>query len=353
MGVGASASLTGLLDGGLTKAIDPDAADPVAAIDTLDFSARGAAVSVNLALATAGGIAAFSRIDSIVGSSLAGDTLTGPDVGEVLDPATAAPAVLSPGTRVLVTDGTGSEAIYEYIGEELTDGNPSITGDQPFNLAIQDYSDPALWKLVDDHVNWNITGANAGEVEGTAFSSFENLTGRGASSDYFLFGAAGSLSGTLAGGVQAGSDTADGFAVFNATTNTTDVFQATTPEQSGTIVLAGKTIVYTGMDPAEFIEGDNAERQIRERAREQKRAANQVLVQTATPLETVPDMCYQAIVIDPPWDWGDEGDADQLEPGPTSGTSVVPGRVSSSIQSVCRCRRRAPRVRASHCTIAR
>ncbi|MES2101762.1 MAG: LEPR-XLL domain-containing protein, partial [Pseudomonadota bacterium] len=260
--IGASASLTGLLDGGLTKAIDPDAADPVAAIDTLDFSARGAAVSVNLALATAGGIAAFSRIDSIVGSSLAGDTLTGPDVGEVLDPATAAPAVLSPGTRVLVTDGTGSEAIYEYIGEELTDGNPSITGDQPFNLAIQDYSDPALWKLVDDHVNWNITGANAGEVEGTAFSSFENLTGRGASSDYFLFGAAGSLSGTLAGGVQAGSDTADGFAVFNATTNTTDVFQATTPEQSGTIVLAGKTIVYTGMDPAEFIEGDNAERQI-------------------------------------------------------------------------------------------
>jgi N6-adenosine-specific RNA methylase IME4 len=57
---------------------------------------------------------------------------------------------------------------------------------------------------------------------------------------------------------------------------------------------------------------DAAERQVRERAREQRRAENEALVQSAPPLEIAPDMRYQAIVIDPPWDWGDEGDADQF-----------------------------------------
>jgi N6-adenosine-specific RNA methylase IME4 len=57
---------------------------------------------------------------------------------------------------------------------------------------------------------------------------------------------------------------------------------------------------------------DAAERQLRERAREQQRAENRALVERTAPLETAPDMRYQAVVIDPPWDWGDEGDADQF-----------------------------------------
>ena len=135
--VGAAGSLSGLLDGGLDKAVDPLAVVPVAATDTLDYSAYGSGIFVNLALATATAIGEFSRIDALVGSAFA-DTLTGPGEAE-------------------------------------------------------------------DHINWTITGANAGEVEGTAFSGFENLTGRGVSSDYFLFETGGSVSGTVDGGSGVGT----------------------------------------------------------------------------------------------------------------------------------------------------
>lgn len=50
----------------------------------------------------------------------------------------------------------------------------------------------------------------------------------------------------------------------------------------------------------------------KEAEREQKRQENRALVDNVVPLHPAPDLRYQAIVIDPPWDWGDEGDADQL-----------------------------------------
>ena len=50
----------------------------------------------------------------------------------------------------------------------------------------------------------------------------------------------------------------------------------------------------------------------KEAGRQRQRDDNQSLVDSAVPLEPAPDMRYQVIVIDPPWDWGDEGDADQL-----------------------------------------
>jgi len=46
--------------------------------------------------------------------------------------------------------------------------------------------------------------------------------------------------------------------------------------------------------------------------REQKRQDNRLLVAEVAPLSANPQAVYQSIVIDPPWDWGDEGDADQL-----------------------------------------
>jgi N6-adenosine-specific RNA methylase IME4 len=42
------------------------------------------------------------------------------------------------------------------------------------------------------------------------------------------------------------------------------------------------------------------------------RKENRKLVETSTPLELIAGEQYQTIVIDPPWDWGDEGDEDQL-----------------------------------------
>jgi N6-adenosine-specific RNA methylase IME4 len=59
----------------------------------------------------------------------------------------------------------------------------------------------------------------------------------------------------------------------------------------------------------------------REREREQKREENRSLIDGSAPLPERPALRYQAIVIDPPWDWGDEGDVDQLgRARPTYGT---------------------------------
>jgi N6-adenosine-specific RNA methylase IME4 len=47
----------------------------------------------------------------------------------------------------------------------------------------------------------------------------------------------------------------------------------------------------------------------KEQRREERREENRALVQTAAPIEV---LTFPTIVLDPPWDWGDEGDADQL-----------------------------------------
>ena len=51
----------------------------------------------------------------------------------------------------------------------------------------------------------------------------------------------------------------------------------------------------------------------KEQKREGVRQVNRRLVEdTASPIEHVAGATYQTIAIDPPWDWGDEGDVDQL-----------------------------------------
>jgi N6-adenosine-specific RNA methylase IME4 len=56
----------------------------------------------------------------------------------------------------------------------------------------------------------------------------------------------------------------------------------------------------------------NAEaRAAREQARDQRRQANLAKVEQAAPLADV-DARFATIVIDPPWDWGDEGDVNQM-----------------------------------------
>lgn len=51
----------------------------------------------------------------------------------------------------------------------------------------------------------------------------------------------------------------------------------------------------------------------KELRREQKREGNRDLVEQATPIrEYVAGERFETIVLDPPWDWGDEGDQDQL-----------------------------------------
>jgi N6-adenosine-specific RNA methylase IME4 len=54
-------------------------------------------------------------------------------------------------------------------------------------------------------------------------------------------------------------------------------------------------------------------RKIKEMKREAKRQANrEAIAQTQSPEEAIEKGKFSTIVLDPPWDWGDEGDVDQL-----------------------------------------
>jgi N6-adenosine-specific RNA methylase IME4 len=63
-----------------------------------------------------------------------------------------------------------------------------------------------------------------------------------------------------------------------------------------------------------------AMRELKEAAREQRRDENRELIEQA-PSVALTTAKFATILIDPPWDWGDEGDADQLgRARPTYGT---------------------------------
>jgi N6-adenosine-specific RNA methylase IME4 len=65
-----------------------------------------------------------------------------------------------------------------------------------------------------------------------------------------------------------------------------------------------------------------AKRELKEQARETRRGENRSLIAKApTPTVATKAAKFATIVIDPPWDWGDEGDQDQLgRARPTYGT---------------------------------
>jgi N6-adenosine-specific RNA methylase IME4/ParB-like chromosome segregation protein Spo0J len=54
-----------------------------------------------------------------------------------------------------------------------------------------------------------------------------------------------------------------------------------------------------------------AQREIKEQTREARREENRAIIQNTTALESVAAR-FATIAIDPPWDWGDEGDVDQM-----------------------------------------
>src|SRR6185503_8486717 len=104
-----------------------------------------------------------------------------------------------------------------------------------------------------DQTSWTLTGANAGIVDLTAFSGFENLTGQASSNDAFVFATGGSISGTIDGG--AGSR--DGFAFLDGSGNLS-AYQPTTADQGGTY----SGVTFSGMDPYTPLGGSAANRVI-------------------------------------------------------------------------------------------
>ncbi len=139
--------------------------------DTLDYAASTAPVTVDLAAATASGVAGFVSIESVTGGA-ASDTLKGP-------------------------------------AEDST---------------------------------WIIDDANAGNVAGVSFSSFENLEGAADNEDTFVFEASGSLSGVADGGLD-GFDSLDVNGSFD-----TIIFTPTGPH-SGYVDRDGDVIEYAGLEP--------------------------------------------------------------------------------------------------------
>ncbi len=66
-----------------------------------------------------------------------------------------------------------------------------------------------------------------------------------------------------------------------------------------------------------------ATRELKEREREAKREDNRTVIAASPEPEKITGV-YSTIVIDPPWDWGDEGDQDQLgRARPTYGTMSI------------------------------
>ena len=90
---------------------------------------------------------------------------------------------------------------------------------------------------------WHVTGAGSGAVGGATFSGFENLVGAAGNRDQFVFGAHGALAGGIDGG-PGGFDTlvVDGGSYRNVGYRTID-------RSSGSVVLDGSVIHYTGLEP--------------------------------------------------------------------------------------------------------
>lgn len=55
----------------------------------------------------------------------------------------------------------------------------------------------------------------------------------------------------------------------------------------------------------------DAKREMKEQEREAKRSGNRSVVASVAQVDTL-ESVFSTIVIDPPWDWGDEGDGDQF-----------------------------------------
>ena len=77
-------------------------------------------------------------------------------------------------------------------------------------------------------------------------------------------------------------------------------------------------------------------REMKERAREQHRQENRVVVEQTKPVDLwASGAKFSTIVIDPPWDWGDEGDIDQMgRARPTYQTMPLPELAALPISSV-------------------
>lgn len=86
-----------------------------------------------------------------------------------------------------------------------------------------------------------------------------------------------------------------------------------------------EVIAPVNLNTGEILTATSLQRMAKESKRQSVRDANQQLVQGVTPIqEYTQGQRFKTVVIDPPWDWGDEGDIDQFGRGrPTYETMSI------------------------------
>ncbi|MFN9446209.1 MAG: hypothetical protein ACK57Y_09265, partial [Pirellulaceae bacterium] len=208
------------------------------------------------------GLLVFTSIASLTGGSST-DRF-------VIRPSGSVTGVIDGGLDLAQTPG-GDPAIdsidYSLYGSEVevnlsAESATGITGFDRIDLFVG--SNSAVWDTLrgageaEETTEWVIDGPDSGKVREYRFRGFENLTGRDGTQDSFLFEVGGSLRGVVAGGVLAGDDIKDGFAVNDGTNK--QVYSPALPEASGTVTIDGRVVQFSGMDPVEVLEGTSVER---------------------------------------------------------------------------------------------
>ena len=162
---------------------------------------------------------------------------------------TGAPATLTLTADGQLTIGGETRALADVSALAITGtgGDDILLLDLAIPLTIPvsfdggDGSDTLVGPASD--VTWAITGPDTGTVAGVAFSAVENLTGSPDNQDTFDLAAGGSLSGLIDGG-------AGGF--DSLVVSGTTVVSNPTDAHSGSLILDGNTIRYTGLEPVDI-----------------------------------------------------------------------------------------------------
>jgi Ca2+-binding RTX toxin-like protein len=210
--------------------------------DTLDYSAFTTGVTVNLSTKTAPGTAPASNMenienviggagdDTLIGDGRANrltggpgnDTLIGgggddvyiltPDGGAdtiteldgggldtILGPDVATDWIITGPNSGVITGGTTFVGIEYLVGGNADDNLSSRRGGNLRRVEGGGHIEGDALVGAAQANTWNITGPNAGTLNGNSFSGIENLIG-GSLNDTFVFGTSGSISGLVAGG---------------------------------------------------------------------------------------------------------------------------------------------------------
>lgn len=187
--------------------------DGAAGSDFLDFSACSASVTVNLQSHKAYGVGGFANVEGATGGSATDDALVGTNK--------AATWNLTAADMGKFSDVSSS---FYFAGLEDLIGGPAVDtfrGDGSWSGLVDGGAGANVLLASNLDHTWDITGLNAGTLDGQAFQNVPNLVGN-SGADTFLFQAGQKITGKISGG--SGGDVLDyssyGAAAINLQTGT-------------------------------------------------------------------------------------------------------------------------------------